>query len=535
MIRFLLFKLLKRLFILFTAVLLALITLSGETRAGNGTFKNGAYDFCVSVRFNATPAQLQRIREVFESGNGIFADATDGQQRFGTIHIVNNSGASQTAEYWINSGSGRAYATLGQYGIRSAHVNLYHDSNFLARSGSDGDAYTIAHEHSHHVFGVVDEYSGPGLQCSPPAFTNCAFCADASANTPALSYCLMDNYFIRGGRATGGPYTLNEFCVPGNHDPDHNSFQHDACWQTILHSKRPATPPSGLPVDIPPAVSAPTFHDEAGDLRVMLLFDRSGSMSLEQRLVFAQRGGNLFADFIRTNDGLGVSSFSNSGSVNFPLTTITGPGTRAAVKAAINSLVADGSTNIGGGLLTALGQITSQPDRSCNEVIVLLSDGDHNIGTPPASVIGQLQAASVTVLTIGVGSGISASGEATLQNIANQTGGKYYRVSGAFSLVGVFLRLVMESIGNGLLAHAPVALNSFQANEITPSIETGATNATFAVTFADSSDNITLSLRTPSGNIITEADAANIRMSNSFPDQTARRFKSPRPRQASGR
>ncbi|MGC2234928.1 MAG: VWA domain-containing protein [Pyrinomonadaceae bacterium] len=513
MIRFLLFISSKRLFILFTAALLAVIALSGNARAGNGTFKNGVYDFCISVRFNATPAQLQRIREVFEEGNKVFADALDGQQRFGTIHIVNNSGASQTAEYWINQGRGRAFATYGKYGVRGEHINLFFASDFQGVKGAGGDAYTIAHEHSHHAFGLGDEYKGPGKPCSM-AIPICAYCEDPMNHSPTLNFSLMDNYKTRGGRFNGGMiYTLNEFCVASNHDLNHDTDQDiinhgKSCWQTIAdHPKRGATHPMGLPIDAPPVVSAPTFHDEAGDLHVMLLLDRSGSMSSDQRLVFAKLGGNLFADFIRTGDGLGVSSFADSGTVNFPLTTVTDSSVRSAAKAAINSLNASGSTNIGGGLLTAVGQITSQPNRSCNEVIVLLSDGDHNVGTPPSAVIEQLQDAGVTVLTIGVGSGISASGEATLQNIANQTGGKYYRVSGAFSLVGVFLRLVMESIGNGLIAHAPISLNSFQANEIPVTIEPGAANSTFAVTFADSSDNITLSLRTPSGIIITEANA----------------------------
>ena len=81
------------------------------------------------------------------------------------------------------------------------------------------------------------------------------------------------------------------------------------------------------------------------------LLDRSGSMATDQGLGFAKLGGNLFTDFVREGDGLGVSSFSDSATVNFPLTAVSGSGTRSAAKSAINSLVANGSTNIGGGLL----------------------------------------------------------------------------------------------------------------------------------------------------------------------------------------
>jgi hypothetical protein len=64
--------------------------------AGNGTFGSGAFNFCVSVRFNATPGQLAQIRTAFQNGSDVLLDATDGQHRFGTVRLVNNSGASQS-------------------------------------------------------------------------------------------------------------------------------------------------------------------------------------------------------------------------------------------------------------------------------------------------------------------------------------------------------------------------------------------------------------------------------------------------------
>ena len=135
--------------------------------AGDGTFQpdagggSGDFNFCVSVRFNATDAQLNQIRTAFQNGSDVLLDATDGQHRFGTITIVNDSGASQSAEYWVNDSTGRAVATYAQYGVRGEHVNMYIDSNFQANSGADGDAYTVAHEHAHHAYGVYDEYDGP--------------------------------------------------------------------------------------------------------------------------------------------------------------------------------------------------------------------------------------------------------------------------------------------------------------------------------------------------------------------------------------
>jgi hypothetical protein len=323
-------------------VLAALLGAPQAARAGNGTFKNGNHNFCVSVRFNATAAQLQQIRTAFQNASQVLADATDGQHRLGTVVLVNDSGASQSSDYWVSSGAGRAYATQGLYGQRGQHVNLYFSSNFQAANGADGDAYTIAHEHAHHSYGVLDEYSGPA---------GAAECA-APPDTATLNYSLMDNYFTRGGRAFAAGYTLNEFCVAGNHDPDHDTWQQSvhgkSAWEVIsAHPRRAATAPAGLPADGPPAAHTVTFKDGIGGLRVMLLIDRSGSMTLEQRLDFAKAGGGQFINFVRDGDGLGLASFSSSATVNFPLTQVTGGATRSVATAAVNSLVASGSTNIG--------------------------------------------------------------------------------------------------------------------------------------------------------------------------------------------
>ena len=471
--------------------------------AGNGTFKDGKFTFCVSVRFNATPAQLQQIRTAFQNASQILADATDGQHRFGTVRIVNNSGASATAEFWVNSGTGRAYATQGKYGVRGEHVNLFFESDFQGLHGSDGDAYTIAHEHAHHAYGILDEYSGPSgdAECAP------------RPDSPTLNFSLMDNFWVRGGGdPTTGTYTLNEFCVLGNHDPDKNTWQHAAhersAWEVIAtHPRFAAFPPGGLPISAAPPSEVVDFSDWTGGLTVMLLIDRSGSM-VGGRIQFAKSAANLFTKFLRTGDRVGVASFSSFASLDFPLTAITGDSTRAAVQTTINSLAATGATNVGDGLFSALGELTSQSQRSCNEIIVLLSDGDHNTGTDPSFAIPLLRDECITVLTVGVGFGLSIGGEATLQSIASQTGGKFFRIASNFGLVSAFLRFVMESMGNGLLTRAPSVVGSSQTAGVPVLVEVAATSATFALAIENPTDVIEFSLRSPSGILVTAGFAA---------------------------
>ena len=489
---------------LFSLILIILL-LPVVAQAGNGTYKNGQFNFCVSVRFNATAAQLQQIRDAFQNASQILADATDGQHRFGTVTIVNNSGASESAEYWVNAGTGRAYATYGQYGVRGQHVMLFFASDFQGiNAGPNGDAYTIAHEHAHHAYSVADEYSGPSGagDCAPPP---------DNAN---LNFCLMDNYFTRGGNAggtTAAGYTLNEFCVTSNHDPDLDTYQQSingvSCWATIAaHPRRSATAPAGLPTGNPPAAHTVTFHTGTSGLRVILILDRSGSMSLEQRLDFAKQGANQFIDLLAAGDSVGIVSFDDNAAVNFGLTNITGDATKNSAKAAVNAITLGNNTNIGGGLQTALGQITSLADHSCNNVFVLLSDGDHNTGPAPATVIPALQDAGVTVLSVGLGAGISTFGQTTLQDVATQTGGRFYRVGNSADLVALFTQLSAETTGSGLLTRAPEAIATGEVKEIPVLVEAGTEQATFVVTLVNAADSITVSLRSPSGQQITQAD-----------------------------
>jgi len=468
---------------------------------GAGTFGNGAFNFCASVRFNATPAQLALIRTGFQNGSDVLLDATDNQHRFGTIWLVNNSGASATAEYWVNPGLGRANAWLNQYGFRGWFVNLYYNSDFQATNGADGDAYTIAHEHVHLAYGVADEYSGPFGNAEDAPYPD----------TAALNYSLMDNFFTRGGRAFGTTYTLNEFCVAGNHDPDRDTWQEylygESVWETVARSRYPALPPVGLPVDAPPASQAVTFVNGTGGLRVMLLVDRTRSMVTDQRLGLAQQGANQFIGILANGDLAGVVPFTAElPIVIYPLTVVT-DAVRAQLRDFINNLTPIGETNIGWGLEEALNQITSQSDRACkNEIIVLLSDGDQTTGIPPSDVIPRLQAEGVMVITVGVGTTISAPGEALLRQIARQTGGRFYRIASAADLANVNVSALTVAGVGGILARAPQAVGTGGTLEYPVPVEPGVESAVFALGREEAFDDIGLSLRTPSGGIITVSD-----------------------------
>src|SRR5687768_10455091 len=129
--------------VLFAILVCAAFFLPQTAYAGNGKYRDGKFDFCVSVRFNATSAQLQEIRQVFEEAATIFHDVTDGVHQFGTITIVNNSGASEAADFWISAESGIAYSPVGiqYYGVWGQHIMLFYPEDIGKTELGLGRAY----------------------------------------------------------------------------------------------------------------------------------------------------------------------------------------------------------------------------------------------------------------------------------------------------------------------------------------------------------------------------------------------------------
>lgn len=491
-----------------STALLGFLLLAPAAQGGNGTFKSGVYSFCVSVRFNATAAQLANIQTAFQSANQVFADALDGQQHWGTINVSNNSGCAEPSEVWIYPGNGRPNGTLGQYGVRGQHVNIFYNgigggTDDFANPTSPGVAYMLAHQMAHHAFGLMDEYIGP---------SGAAHCA-RPPDTPDLNYSLMDNFFTRGGRAgSSGAFTLKEFCMRSNHDPDSGTYQtsvnHQSAWETIAsHPKRAALMPAGLPNPAAPNVQSPNFQVPQSGLRVMVVIDHSGSMADDNKLVFAQQAASLFVGSLQIGDQVGVVSFDDNITVTYPLTLINNANTKAQIIAAINAIQLGGLTDIGDALSTGLQQIISTYPRSCDELILLLTDGDYNVGPDPTTVAPSIADQGVTVLTVGVGSLISDTGQAVLQSVATQTGGKYYGLSSAFGLVALFFQIWADTTGNGLLARTPLPLAPNVPQTASQLVEQGAQSVTFGISIANANANVTIGLKSPGGTVYN-SDAA---------------------------
>jgi len=203
----------------------------------------------------------------------------------------------------------------------------------------------------------------------------------------------------------------------------------------------------------------------ASRVTVMLSIDVSRSMLADDmrpsRLEAAKTAAKEFVQALPAGVKVGVVTFSSFATLVIPPTT-----DRQRVLEAIDLLNVEAATAIGDGLLEALwalpGRVrpadpTARPRPPAEPVlpatIVLLSDGQSNRGVIPQDAAQVAREQQVKVYTVGIGTPegtfLTLGGrsiwvrldEDTLREIAEITGGLYYRVTRAVELQQVYRRL----------------------------------------------------------------------------------------------
>lgn len=212
---------------------------------------------------------------------------------------------------------------------------------------------------------------------------------------------------------------------------------------------------------------------------VILTFDVSGSMQADDvkpsRLEAAKAAARDFVDKQPTSVRVGIVAFSdNSAIVQAPTND------RSAVLAAINRMTPQRGTAIGRGILTSIDAIIEDPTKPLPTpyvgdplnappptptptpvphgtfapgIVVLLSDGESNVGPAPLTVIDQAVNRGVRVYTVGLGSPegvvLHIQGrairvrldETTLKKIADDTRADYFQASNESDLKSIYNNL----------------------------------------------------------------------------------------------
>lgn len=509
-------------------------SVSAAPLAGSGKYNDGnpdTVDMSVLFMFDANPnfSPNTAWEGAFTRASELLYNATDGQMQLGELSFYNACPQMiDKADIKIHGGGGLGqargggYAVMGQLGIA---VDLYDKPETENTQGNQGHV-TIVHELSHYILGLYDEYwdMSQANKRTVGSFQNGSY-TDSNGNPVA---CILGNNQASLMEAAGYMNSSRtEFALQNELNLCSNTEQVQRTgtidWP-YLKSKVQQRYGANLSMPqvrntaMPPGHTTPTFKYFDCSARAVVAIDRSGSMSGD-KLATAKQGAINFIDLASVSnnpnsapvtDSVGIASYSSSPSVDFPISPMTGTN-KSQAKNAINSLFADGSTNIGGGLQTALGMITGEGDPISNEVIVLLSDGLHNTGTDPAAVLPAIQQRGVTVYTIGVGGDVDAS---LMSNIASTTGGTYAFAADAQQLQTHFQQIYQQMRKNGEIIQltsspsTPLVLAAGQSATTVVEIDSYTTQGGEATFFLRwNTGDLDLTLTRPDQSVVNESDS----------------------------
>lgn len=204
-------------------------------------------------------------------------------------------------------------------------------------------------------------------------------------------------------------------------------------------------------------VSLPLTKAVNSQLDVILIIDISGTMyepelqdpQQRSKLYFAKEAAKAFIDQLNmTSDRVGITSFSDNGTLNSPLTNDF-----AGAKLVIDGLQGHGLTNMGQAIEAANDEFASHKRTSATLAFILLTDGVANRPCSPQyarqyalSESLKAKACHVAIFTIGLGRKSGSEGtayfdESFLQQI--QTDGYYYSPS-ATQLGDIYMAIVQD-------------------------------------------------------------------------------------------
>ena len=187
----------------------------------------------------------------------------------------------------------------------------------------------------------------------------------------------------------------------------------------------------------------------------LLVLDRSGSMSDlagDRTKIEAMRDAvMLYTDLLRpagglvtAADGLGFVRYNDANSVYMSMTQITetvqddirNDELSDAAIGDLNRLRPDGTTGIGGAMLTGAGELGG-PDPDRGKVMIVLTDGIENVAPFISEAVDDLQANDPHIQTYSVGLGFDVE-PAKLQSITNMGTEGYHQVVSTLSDTSLF-------------------------------------------------------------------------------------------------
>lgn len=168
---------------------------------------------------------------------------------------------------------------------------------------------------------------------------------------------------------------------------------------------------------------------------IAIVLDKSGSMSGE-KLRSAKEAARMAVNLLNENDIISIISYDSTVNVLVPATKVSD---KRAINRAIDKMRSRGKTALFAGVSKGAAEIRKFLDKDRVNRVILLSDGQANIGPSSASELGDLGASlskdGITVTTIGLGTGYN---EDLMANLAGYSDGNHAFVKDAEDLAKIF-------------------------------------------------------------------------------------------------
>lgn len=181
---------------------------------------------------------------------------------------------------------------------------------------------------------------------------------------------------------------------------------------------------------------------------LLFLIDASSSMHNNDPENIRIEATKMIVDRLQHGDRIGIITFSDDVFVILNFTTIRNTGDRLRIKDALESISADGGTNISGALQQGSALLESQ-NISGNMITVLLTDGEATRGEEEFSKYHAMYGSKgVPIHTIGLTGSVN---ENELYKLASSTSGEYYKARSAPELIDYFEMVLLGATGKSVI------------------------------------------------------------------------------------